>query len=79
MNTYDKGDLVRCAGVFTDSAGAAVDPDVVKFSFKTPDGTVTTYTYLTDAELARDSAGHYHVDVDAAADGTWWFRFLSTG
>lgn len=79
VNSYDLGDLVRCSGAFTDANSAAVDPDTVKFAFRTPSGSITIYTYVTDAQLVKDSTGNYHVDVDANEVGSWWTRFYSTG
>lgn len=79
MKTYDNGDLVRCSAAFTNSDGEAVDPTAVIFKVKTPAGTETTYTYGTDAELVRDSAGNYHIDVDANESGIWIYRCYSTG
>jgi len=78
MNVYDKGDLVRCSGTFTTSAGVAQDPTVVKAKVKTPGGVTTTYTYGTDAALVKDSTG-YHVDVSATESGLWHYSFWSTG
>lgn len=78
-NTYDLGDLVRCAGVFTDASGNLVDPTVVKASVQTPAGIDTTYTYGTDVALVRDSAGAYHLDVSATSAGRWYYRLHSTG
>jgi len=79
-NHYAVGALVRCSGPFTDAAGAAIDPTVVRFKFKRPDtGAVTTYVYGTDGALVKDSAGHYHVDVSAAVPGEWIYRWESTG
>jgi hypothetical protein len=37
------------------------------------------YVYGTDAELAKDSVGNYHVDLTADAAGRWTFRFEGTG
>ena len=79
INTYDVGGLIRCSAIFTNIAGAAVDPAVVKFKFRTPAGTITTYTYGTDAALVKDSTGNYHVDVNATGEGMWFYRFESTG
>ena len=79
MANYDKGDLVRCAAAFTNTAGTAIDPTAVLFKVKDPSGNITTYTYLTDAELVKDSTGNYHVDVDADEVGTWYYRYYSTG
>ena len=76
---YDQGALVRVTAAFTNSADAAIDPDVVNLSFKNPAGTVVTYVYVTDAELVKDSTGNYHVDIDAATAGTWYYRWWSTG
>jgi uncharacterized protein YfaS (alpha-2-macroglobulin family) len=76
---YDKGDLVRIAAVFRNSAGALIDPTVVLFKFTTPALVTTTYTYPADAQLVKDSTGNYHVDLDANANGRWLVRFYSTG
>ena len=77
--SYDVGDLVRCSAVFTDYAGAVLDPTVVKFRFIKPSGSITRYTYGTDAQLVKDSVGHYHVDVSVDATGEWKYRWQSTG
>ena len=77
-SAYDVGDLVRCTGTFA-SSGSNVNPSTVMFKVKSPAGTVTTYTYGTDAALVRDSTGVYHVDVDAAMAGEYAYRFWSTG
>lgn len=77
--SYDVGDLVRVSAVFTDSTGANVDPATVKVTYETPAGVSTTLTYLVDVALVRDSAGHYHADIDANAAGTWRYRWFSTG
>lgn len=79
MNSYDKGDLIRCSGAFTDADGAAQDPTAVFFQFKNPSGETTTYTYDDDAELVKVSTGNYRVDVNADEIGTWSYRFYSTG
>lgn len=79
MNVYDVGDLVRVTGAFTNSAGTALDPAVVKFKFTNPAGVTTTYTFGTDAQLVKDSTGNYHVDLDASVKGTFRYRWFSTG
>lgn len=79
INCYDKGDLIRCSGAFTDAAEDAQDPTVVIFKFTNPSGNTTTYTYDTDAELVKDSVGNYHVDVDADESGRWYTRWEATG
>lgn len=80
MNTYDLGDKIRSSVIFRRITDTAVlDPDVVKFSFCTPDGTVTTYVYLDGAEIVRDDEGEYHVDISLDTKGTWYHRWFSTG
>ena len=79
MATYDKGDLVRCTGTFTNSDGDAVDPAAILFKVKDPSGNVTSYTYGVDDDLVKLTAGVYYVDVDADEVGEWWYRFYSTG
>jgi len=76
---YDKGDLVRVTGTFTDSDGTAQDPTAVLCQYKNPSGTTTSLTYGTDAELVKSATGVYYVDINANAVGEWWYRFYSTG
>lgn len=78
-NEYDKGDLVRVTAVFTDSAGTAVDPDVVRFVVRNPRETETAYLYGTDAAVVKTAVGNYYVDVSADYEGTWHYRYYSTG
>lgn len=81
VNIYDKGDLVRCTGTFTDSETPpnAVDPTTVSFKFKNPAGSVTTYVYGVDAQLVRSGVGIYYADISLTAPGIWRYRFESTG
>ena len=79
VNHYDKGDLVAVEAVFTDRNDALIDPTAVSFKIKDPNGNITTYVFGTDAELVRDSLGKYHVDVSPGIDGTWQYRYESTG
>lgn len=78
-NAYDQKDLVQCTATWTNSAGTKIDPTAVIFKFKNPAGTITTYTYGVDPELVKEETGVYHVDLDAATSGTWYYRFESTG
>ena len=79
INYYEKGDLVRASGAFTNVLGEALDPTTVIFQFKDPTGSTTSYTYGAASQVVKDSTGNYHVDVDASAVGTWYYRFYSTG
>jgi hypothetical protein len=77
--TYDEGQLVRISGTFKDFAGALHDPTTVKVRWQKPDGTITIKTYVTDAEVVRDSIGAYRADIDANTQGTWKYRWEATG
>ena len=77
--SYDEGDLIRLSAAFTDLNDAAVDPTTVTVKHKTPDGTITTKVYLTDAEVIKDSTGNYHIDVSVATYGVWRYRWIGTG
>jgi len=78
-NSYNKGNIIRVSGNFKDSVGVNVDPAIVNFKFKKPDQTITTYVYLTDSQLIKDSVGNYHVDLSIDLEGEWRYRFESTG
>lgn len=80
VNRYTIGALVRSSAVFRDSvSGVVVDPTAVLFRVRKPNGTVISYTYLTDVQLVRDSAGNYHVDLNADSAAIWRCRWYSTG
>lgn len=76
MNSYALGAQVKTAVTFTVS-GMATDPTTVQAKIRQPNGTITTYTYGTDPQLARDSAGVYHVIITTTAGGVWSYRFLT--
>lgn len=79
---YDVGDLVK---VFTadrfknTETGADIDPDVVSVAIRTPSDVVSVYVYGTDPEVVRDGLGKYYLNVNADEEGTWYYRFWSTG
>lgn len=78
-NQYTVGDLVRCTGRFTDANGGLVDPAAVVVQTLAPDGTAGTYTYGVDAGVIHESQGVYHLDVAAAQEGRYFYRFSATG
>jgi uncharacterized protein YfaS (alpha-2-macroglobulin family) len=79
INVYDVGDLVRCAANFKNTLNVDIDPSTVTFKVKPPTGAIITYAYGVDSQLVKDSVGDYYVDVNANAEGTWHWRFFSTG
>jgi uncharacterized protein YfaS (alpha-2-macroglobulin family) len=77
---YDQGALVRVTRTFVNSSGSAIDPAVVKFQYRQPNGPIVTKTYGTDNVVVKDSTGVYHIDLDTTAlVGTWSIRGYSTG
>lgn len=79
VNVYDVGDLARVTGTFTDVNGDVADPDTLTFSYENPQGTVTSYVYLTNAELVRQSEGIFYVDVSMTLVGDYHYRWIATG
>jgi hypothetical protein len=79
LMAYQVGDLVRCTGTIEQTDGTNIDPSVVKSWFRSPSGTVTIYTYGTDAELVKSATGIYYMDVNLDTAGDWHYGFYSTG
>lgn len=78
-NKYQVGDAVRVNGEFRDQNNTLIDPPVLRFKFKKPDGTITTYVYGTDAQVVRVSTGIYFVLVDSNTYGDWKYRWETEG
>ena len=71
---------VRFSVVIKDSAGTLVDPTTLQFTLINPAGIGTTYVYLTDSELIKDSTGNFHIDlIILVLDGDWKWKWKSTG
>lgn len=75
----DLGDVVRITGTWTDSAGIATDPAAITFTYTDPSGNATPLVYGVDAEVVRASTGIYYVDITTDEEGTWFWRWVSTG
>ncbi|MGH9766104.1 MAG: hypothetical protein ACREAB_01615 [Blastocatellia bacterium] len=78
MNVYDIGDVVRVSATFTNQVGAPVDPGGVTLKVKNPVGVKTSYVYVVDLALIRDSPGNYHLDLEPAIQGVWTYRWEGT-
>ena len=76
---HDPGDLCRLTTTFTNIAGTPTDPTGITFSIRKPDGAVTTYVYLTDAQLVRSTTGVYYVDFTITLPGRHVYRWSATG
>lgn len=77
--SYPVTTVVRLSVAITDTAGAAADPTGLTLKVMVPAGTVTTYTYGTDAALVKDSTGNYHLDYATTVEGQHTARYAGTG
>ena len=77
--SYDIGDQRRLTVTFTDINDTAADPTGVTFVMVAPDGTQTSYIYLTDSELVKEGVGVYYVDFAITQRGRHAYRFAGTG
>lgn len=73
---YPLGNLIQVQGVFRDANSNLYDPPVVKISYRTPDGTLTTLVYGTDAEVLKASTGTYTLQIHGNQVGTWYYRWF---
>lgn len=64
---------------FRDENGDDVDPPAVLIKVMSPCGTLTTYTYGEDSEIAKSSVGDYYADIVPNEAGRWHFRWESSG
>lgn len=82
MADTNPGDVERVSTNpgFKNSAGTLTDPTTVVLKWRVgPDGAVTTWTYLTDAQIVRGSVGLYRADITVTAAGLHYFRWVGTG
>jgi len=81
MADINPGDIVRVVTTpgFKDVAGALTDPTVVTLKWRVAGGTTTTWVYLTDTQIVRDSVGVFHADIPVVAAGLHYFRWEGTG
>jgi hypothetical protein len=80
FSKYHEGDVVTIEGQFTDTNGNPTDPSTVKVDVTTPDGTVTTYTYVTDVQITKPTTGTYRMNNDTTGKrGLWIYTWYSTG
>lgn len=79
INVYEKGDLVRVTGAFTNIAGDPIDPTTVSLFVTNPAGVTTEYVYGVDAEVVRVELGSFYGEISAAASGQWLWKWGSTG
>lgn len=78
ITSFDSGDTIRFANTFSVS-GTATDPTTITFRIKDPNQVVSTYVYLTNAELVRSGTGAYRIDLILSLPGEYWHRWEGTG
>lgn len=74
---YEPGVSVRLTGQFR-ASGVLGDPTEVTLKVKDPLGTTTTYLWSL-AEVTREAAGIFYVDVVPETPGRWFYRWIATG
>ena len=75
----EPGDVRRLSITITNILDVVGDPTTLVFRMNTPNGTITTYTWQTDAALVKASIGVFHVDYSITQTGTHRYSFESTG
>lgn len=78
MKTFTGGDTVYVFASFL-VGDTLTNPTAVTAEVYDGDGTATTYTYGTDAELTRPSTGVYRLELELDPAGEWIIRFNGTG
>lgn len=76
--TYDKGDLLRATGTFTNAGGTATDPTTVTLKVKKPGVATATYTYA-GGTVTKSTTGVFYKDLSLDTVGWWFYRWEGTG
>jgi len=78
ISVYQKGDLVRIDGSFTDLVGTPADPVTVALKVTPPSGVTVAYTYAL-GQVIKGSVGAYYYDLSVTQAGQWFYRWEATG
>lgn len=77
--SYVLGAVARCSLSVRTDDGDPVDPESLAYYMLEPDGTLTTYVYGSDPQIARESMGEYHVDWPTEQAGRHRYRWDGDG
>ena len=77
--TYDVGDVAQITAIYTDNAGAYIDPTNVYCDYTDPSGNTTVLHYGVDLALTKSAMGHYAVNINVDEAGTWIYHWYATG
>lgn len=73
-DTIVQGNLVEVKATFTNSmTGIAVEPSVVLFSLRRPDGSIEK------PSATNDGTGLWHANIIVGLPGRWRYRWAGTG
>ncbi len=72
------GDVVRVDVTFTVD-DSNTDPTAIIFKYRPPNGSIVRLVSGTDAALAKDATGKFHVDITTDRAGTWKVEWEGTG
>lgn len=75
---YFVGAAMSLSVSFTDSDVTPSDPITVVLKLRSPNGQLSTYTYGTDANVTKQSAGNYSATVTPNCAGRWFTRWEGT-
>ena len=79
VSSFDSGDTIRFQVTFSVN-GVNTDPSTsIIFRTKNPNGVVTSYIYLTDAEVIKSATGVYYIDLALTLTGEHHYRWEGTG
>ena len=79
MPDYEPITRVRVIAKIKDLDGVLADPTTLVFSIKEPDGTTTSYTWITDDEMVRVDTGDFYIEWDATQSGLHKYRWQASG
>ncbi len=71
------GSAVKITLSVRNEAGIPADPGALRLKTKSPNGTVTTYTYSGDATIVKSATGEYYASVVMTLVGAWTYRWES--
>lgn len=81
MKTIYAGTRVRISCVLSPltSPDVPADPASVTCEVTSPSGVVNVTHWPADPEIVHESAGKFHLDVEASSAGVWKYRWSSIG
>jgi hypothetical protein len=81
MPELNPGDVVRIVTdpPFGNDVGDPTDPTNVRLLVRRSGQPPTIYTYGVSSEVAKDSTGTYHADIEITKKGTYYARWEGDG